>query len=75
MSTSPTRRFNRQHQRRYAKIEKQFLERIKGKSNEEVAAMLDQIRIKYNLDKFNNPDEVETIEPINLFNVSNEHTD
>jgi hypothetical protein len=63
MSTSPTRRFNRQHKRMYAKIEKEFLQRIKGKTNDEVAVILEQIRIKYNLDQFNKPEE-ETIEQV-----------
>jgi hypothetical protein len=74
MSTSAERRYKRSQQRLYAKIEKEFLQRIKGKSTDEVAVILDQIRIKYNLDRFNKPEE-EQIEFIQPIDVDTEYTD
>lgn len=57
MATSFNRRFNRSQERLKIKIEKQFLERIKGKTKEEVAVILEQIRTKHNLDRFTKTEE------------------
>ena len=63
---SAQRRHNRSQQRLKDKIEKQFLERIKGKSDEQIKVMLERIRVKYNLDQFNKPedDEIKFAQPI-----------
>ena len=52
MATSANRRYTRQQNRLKEKLNKQFLERIKGKTPEEIQQMLEQIRIKYNLEPF-----------------------
>ena len=51
MSTSPNRRYRRSQERLSNKITAQFLERIKGKSQEEIAVMMEQIRVKYGIPK------------------------
>jgi hypothetical protein len=53
MATSANRRYTRQQNRLKEKLNKQFLERIKGKTPEEIHQILEQIRIKYNLEPFN----------------------
>lgn len=50
MATSANRRFIREQNRLKEKINKQFLERIKGKSPEQIHQIMEQIRKKYNLD-------------------------
>jgi hypothetical protein len=52
MATSANRRYTRQQNRLKEKLNKQFLERIKGKTPEEIQQILEQIRIKYNLEPF-----------------------
>ena len=51
MSTSPNRRYRRRQERLSNKITAQFLERVKGKTPEEIAVMMEQIRVKYNIPK------------------------
>lgn len=51
MSTSPTRRYRRSQERLSNKITTQFLERIKGKTEEEIAVMMERIRVKYGIPK------------------------
>lgn len=51
MSTSPTRRYRRSQERLSNKITAQFLERVKGKSDEELAIMMEKIRVKYGIPK------------------------
>jgi hypothetical protein len=51
MSTSPNRRYKRSQERLNNKIRLQFLERIKGKTDEEIAVIMEQIRVKYDLSK------------------------
>lgn len=58
MSTSPTRRYKRSQERLSNKITAQFLERIKGKTDEEIAVIMEQIRVKYNIPK---PEQQEPI--------------
>tara|TARA_R110000868_G_scaffold370916_3_gene634432 strand:+ start:3214 stop:3387 length:174 start_codon:yes stop_codon:yes gene_type:complete len=53
MATSANRRFTREQNRLKEKLNKQFLERIKGKSPEQIQQILEQIRIKYNLEPYN----------------------
>jgi hypothetical protein len=53
MATSANRRYTRQQNRLKEKLNKQFLDRIKGKTPEEIQQILEQIRIKYNLEPFN----------------------
>lgn len=51
MSTSFNRRYKR-HQERFKKnINEQFFKRIEGKTPEEIAVIMEQIRVKYNLQK------------------------
>ena len=57
------RRLNRERQRMMAKVHKQFMERIKGKTVEEIAAILEQIRIKYNINEYKPDEELEFIQP------------
>lgn len=64
MSTSPNRRYLRAQKKLYEKINKQFLERIKGKSPSEVAVILEQIRIKYGLPTLE--EQAEIINPIEI---------
>ena len=53
MATSANRRYTRQQNRLKEKLHKQFLDKIKGKTPEEIQQILEQIRIKYNLEPFN----------------------
>lgn len=55
MSTSPTRRYRRSQERLSNKITSQFLERIKGKTDEEIAVMMERIRVKYGIPKPEQP--------------------
>jgi len=55
MSTSPNRRFKRSQERLQKKINDQFFKRIEGKTPEEIAVIMEQIRVKYNIPK---PEEV-----------------
>ena len=64
MSTSQNRRYKRSQERLQKKINQQFLERIKGKSNEEIAVIMEQIRIKYGIPKPEQGPEV--LNPIDL---------
>jgi hypothetical protein len=50
MSTTSERRYRRQQQRLKEKLHKKFIERIKGKSNEEILQIMDQIRSKYGIE-------------------------
>jgi hypothetical protein len=50
MSTTSERRYRRQQQRLKEKLHKKFIERIKGKSNEEILQIMDQIRFKYGIE-------------------------
>jgi len=52
MATSANRRYTRQQNRLKEKINKQFLERIKDKTPEQIQQIMEQIRIKYNLEPF-----------------------
>lgn len=52
MATSANRRYIREQNRLKEKINKQFLERIKGKTPEQVHQIMEQIKLKYNLDQF-----------------------
>ena len=58
MSTSPERRYRRSQERLSNKITAQFLARIKGKTPEEIAVIMEQIRVKYNIPK---PEEQQPI--------------
>ena len=51
MSTSANRRERRSQERLSNKITAQFLERIKGKTPEQIAVIMEQIRVKYNIPK------------------------
>lgn len=53
MATSANRRFTREQNRLKEKINKQFLERIKDKTPEQIQKIMEQIRIKYNLEPYN----------------------
>jgi hypothetical protein len=64
MSTSFTRRNKRQQDRLRKKINEQFLKRIEGKSNEEIAVIMEQIRVKYNLEK--PEEEPQVLNPIDI---------
>ncbi len=50
MSTTSERRYRRQQQRFKEKIHQKFLERIKGKSNEQILEIMEQIRVKYGIE-------------------------
>jgi hypothetical protein len=50
MSTTSQRRYRRQQQRLKEKIHQKFLERIKGKSNEQILEIMEQIRVKYGIE-------------------------
>jgi hypothetical protein len=50
MSTTNERRNRRIRERMKVKINKQFLEKIKGKSNEFVLQELERIRVKYGIE-------------------------
>ena len=50
MSTTNERRYRRQQQRLKEKLHKNFLERIKGKSQEQIVQILEQIRVKYGIE-------------------------
>jgi hypothetical protein len=58
MSTSPNRRYRRSQARLSNKITAQFLERVKGKTPEEIAVIMEQIRVKYDIPK---PEEQPTL--------------
>ena len=51
MSTSANRRFKRSQERLQKKINDQFFKRIEGKTPEEIAVIMEQIRVKYNIPK------------------------
>ena len=53
MATSANRRFIREQNRLKEKLHKQFIERIKGKTPEQIQQILEQIRVKYNLEPYN----------------------
>lgn len=55
MSTSANRRFTRSQQRLQKKINEQFFKRIEGKTPEQIAVIMEQIRVKYGIVK---PEEV-----------------
>lgn len=57
MSTSFNRRYKRHQERFQKKIKEQFLKRIEGKSNEEIAVIMEQIRLKYGFEKPEQPTE------------------
>ena len=59
MSTSTNRRFKRSQERLQKKINEQFFKRIEGKSGEEIHAIMEQIRVKYNLDQVIKPQLVD----------------
>lgn len=64
MSTSPNRRYKRSQARLSNKITAQFLERIKGKNDEEIAVIMEQIRVKYGIPK---PEEQpQIINPVDI---------
>ena len=50
MSTTSQRRYRRQQQRLKENIHQKFLERIKGKSNEQILEIMEQIRVKYGIE-------------------------
>ena len=49
MSTSFNRRYKREQERLQNKINQQFFKRIEGKTPEQVAAIMEQIKKKYGL--------------------------
>lgn len=51
MSTSAIRRYKRSQERLQKKINEQFFKRIEGKTPEEIAVIMEQIRVKYNIPK------------------------
>lgn len=55
MSTSANRRFRRSQERLQKKINAQFFKRIEGKTPEQIHEIMEQIRIKYNLDQIEKP--------------------
>ncbi len=56
MSTTSERRYRRQQERLKEKLHKNFLERIKGKNEEEIQVIMQRIKDKYGIvDK--QPDE------------------
>lgn len=56
MSTTNERRYRRQQERLKQKLHKNFLERIKGKTDEEIVQIMNKIKDKYGIvDK--QPDE------------------
>lgn len=65
MSTSFNRRNKRQQERLQKKINEQFFKRIEGKTPEQIAVIMEQIRVKYGLEK---PEPVEPmfIPPVDI---------
>lgn len=64
---SANRRYRRSQERLSNKITAQFLERIKGKTDEEVAIMLEQIRVKYDIPKPEQPQSDDMfIQPVDI---------
>ena len=59
MSTSANRRFRRSQERLQKKINEQFFKRIEGKTGEEIHQIMEQIRVKYNLDQVVKPQLVD----------------
>jgi hypothetical protein len=66
MSTSFNRRYKRNQERLQKKINEQFFKRIQGKSNEEIAVIMEQIKLKYGFDEPKQPTEDFIIPPIDI---------
>jgi hypothetical protein len=66
MSTSFNRRYKRNQERLKKKINEQFFKRIQGKSNEEIAVIMEQIKLKYGFDEPKQPTEDLIIPPIDI---------
>ena len=64
MSTSFNRRYKRSQERLKKNINQQFFKRIEGKTNEEIAVIMEQIRVKYNLQK--PEDEPQFLNPVDI---------
>lgn len=59
MSTSFNRRYKRSQERLQKKINEQFFKRIEGKTPEQVHEIMEQIKVKYNLDQIQKPQLVD----------------
>jgi hypothetical protein len=64
MSTSFNRRYKRNQERLQKKIKEQFFKRIDGKTPEEIAVIMEQIRVKYNLQK--PEDQPQFLNPVDI---------
>lgn len=64
MSTSPNRRYKRNQERLQSKINQQFFKRIEGKTPEQIHAIMEQIRVKYNIPK--PEDQPQFINPVDI---------
>ena len=64
MSTSFNRRYKRTQERLKKNINQQFFKRIEGKTPEEIAVIIEQIRVKYNLQK--PEDEPQFLNPVDI---------